>query len=264
MAEVSSLLKNGWENIWKNKTLWVFSFLVLTEPVIRLIIPIQKGVDLPSSFFNLVVGFISIYFSFLSDAGVSFVSYRIAIHEPTNLQTAYQASKNIFWRVVAVTFTIFLIISPCICSVFMLSFKQPLQIADFSHNFFFTSIPLSVFSAIFYFPITEMIANNSKVGKSLKAAWTIFTFHFASLAIIGLLLALVSYLANLSVSATFLLSQNSFDLTSLGKLDFISPHLSISNNNFYKLISAFFTSVWTTYSTSVFTVAYLKYNGITK
>lgn len=134
MSDVFSLLRNGWENIWKNKILWGFSFLVLLEPVIHLVIPIQKSTNLLSSLFNLTVSIIFLYLSFLSEAGVSFVSYCIAIGEPVNIQTAYQASKKLFWRIVALTIVLFLIISPCICTVFMLSFKQPLQIADLAHT----------------------------------------------------------------------------------------------------------------------------------
>jgi hypothetical protein len=264
MLDVSSLLRIGWENIWKNKILWVFSFLVLLEPISRFFIPIQNNNDLALSFLNLAIGFTSLYLSYISEAGVSFVSYCIAIGEPVNMQTAYQASKKIFWRVVALSFFLFLIISPCICTAFVLSFKQTLQIADFAHNTFFTSIPLSVFAAVQYFAITETIASNSKIGKSLKAAWTVFTYHFASLAIIGLLLAIASYTVNVSIGATIMLAQNGFDFTSLSTLDFISPHLSFTDNNFYKLVSAIFTAIWGTYSTSVFTVAYLKYNGVNK
>jgi len=61
-----------------------------------------------------------------------------------------------------------------------------------------------------------------------------------------------------------MLAQNRFDFTSLSALDFISPHLSFTDNNFYKLVNAIFITIWRTYSTSVFTVAYLKYNGVNK
>lgn len=262
MSDVSSLLRNGWGNIWKNKILWGFSFLVLIEPVIRLVIPNQRSGDLPTILFNLSVSITSFYLLFISDAGVSYISYCIAIGEPVNVQTAYQISKKLFWRIVGLTFALLLIVSPCICIVFLLSFKQPPQIADFAHNFFFTLTPLSVFSAVLYFAITETIANDSKIGKSLKAAWNVFTYHFASLAIIGLLLAIVSYTVNVSIGATIMLAQNGFDFSSLSKLDFISPHLSFTDNNFYKLVIAIFSTVWGTYSTSVFTVAYLKYNRV--
>lgn len=261
MSDVFSLLRNGWENISKNKILWGFSFLVLIEPVIRLVIPYQRSSDLPILLVNLAVSITSFYLLFISDAGISYISYCIAIGEPVNAQIAYQASKKLFWRVVGLTFVLLLIVSPCVCTVFLLSFKQPPQIADFAHSFFFTLTPLSAFSAVMYFAITETIVNDSKIGKSLKAAWVVFTYHFLSLAIIGLLLAIVSYMISVSIGSTILLVQNDFDFVSLSKLDFISPQLSFTDNNFYKLAIAVFSTIWRTYSTSVFTVAYLKYIG---
>jgi hypothetical protein len=58
-----------------------------------------------------------------------------------------------------------------------------------------------------------------------------------------------------------LLVENNFDVSVLGKLDFISPLLSFPNNNFYNLITAIPQAIWQTYSASVFTFAYLKYSG---
>lgn len=262
MSEISSLLQHGWKNIWKDKILWVFSSLVLIDPVIRLVVPIQRNVDLTSSLFNLLESLAAIYFMFMSYAGVSFIAYCISIGKPVDIQTAFQAATKLFWRVIALTFLLFLFIAPCLFVVFIFSFKQPPQIADFAHNFFFMSIPLSIFAAMWYFIITETIANNSKIGKSLKTAWTVFTDNFVSLAIIGLVLAFASYTTNVSISTVTMLSQNSFDITAFSKLDFISPHLSLTDNNFYKLATTTAQAIWRTYSTTLFTFAYLKYSGV--
>lgn len=259
MSEVYSLLRNGWENIWKNKILWGFSFLTLLEPITQLVVPNERSSDLPIILFNLAVSITSFYLFFISDAGISYVSYCIAINQPVNVQTAYQASKKLFWRVVGLTLVLFLIVSPCICIVYLFSFEQPLY---FSRNIFLISIPMSVFSAVLYFAVTETIANDSKIGKSLKAAWTVFTYYFASLATIGFLLAIASYIVNVFIGATIMFVQNGFDFMSLSKLDFISPYLSFTENNFYELATTIISNVWRIYSTSVFTVAYLKYNEV--
>lgn len=261
MLDISSLLQDGWKNIWKNKILWVFSVLTLIEPLIRLVFPIQKSVDLLSALFNIIMGFAPFYFRVISFAGVSYINYCIAIDKEVNFQTAYQASKTLFWRIVTLIFVLFLFSAPCYFTVFIISYKEPFQIVDFTHNFFFTLIPLSIFDAMWYFVITETIANGSKIGKSLKTAWTVFTYNFASLAIIGALLVIVFYIMNISIGVIIMLTQTSFDFTSLSKLDFISPYLSFPNNNFYKLASAVAQTIWHTYSTSVFTIAYLKYGG---
>jgi hypothetical protein len=234
---------------------------VLIEPLIRLIIPIPKIADLPSSLLNLVVSFASVYFTFMSTAGISFVAYCIAVGKSVDLETAFQNSTNLFWRVVGISFLLVLIIAPCLFTVFIVSYKEPFQIANLAHGFFFLSVPLSMFAAIGCFSIIEMIANNSKIGKSLKTAWTVFTYNFVSLAIIGFMLAIASYITNVSISIVAMLAQNSFDFAVLSKLDLISPHLSVTNNNIYKLVSTIAQAGWRTYSISIFTFAYLKYSG---
>ena len=262
VSEITLLLQRGWINLWRNKILWAFSFLVLIDPLLRLIIPISQSENLPSALFFLVLSVAFVYFSFMSYAGVYFVAYCTAIGRPVNFKTSFQASTNLFWKIVGITFLLVLFVSPCLFTVFIFSFKEPFQIADLAHNFFLLSIPLSIFVAMWYFPITEIIANNTKIGKSLKIAWTIFTYNFLILAIIGLGLATASYAINISISIVTMLVQNGFDFAVLNKLDFISPHLSLTNNNYYRLVSTFSQAVWRTYSVSVFTFAYLKYSGI--
>jgi hypothetical protein len=260
-SQISSLLKRGWENLWKNKILWVFSGLVLIDPLLRLISPIPPNGGLLSSLLYLILSVTSIYFMFMSYGGVSFVAYRIAIRESVNYETAFQNSTKLFWRVVGISFFLVFIITPCLFTVFIVTYEEPFQIADLAHNFFLTSIPLSIFAAIWYFSITETIANNSKIGESLHTAWAVFTHNFISLAVIGFVLAIASYITNVSVSAFTMLAQNGFDFAVLSKLALISPHLSVTNDNVYKLASMIVQTAWRTYSVSVFTLAYLKFSG---
>ena len=238
MSDISLLLQRGWENIWKDKTIWLFSALILIDPLVHLVFPIQKIVDLPSSLLSLAVSFASFFLTFISFTGVSYVAYCIAIGNPVNLQTAFQIAKKIFWRVVALTFLLFLFFAPCLCLVFILSFKKPPQIVDFSHNISFTLFPLSIFAAMWYFLLTETIANDSGIRKSMKTAWAVFTHNFSVLAIIGVILAGALYATNISISIITMLVQNNFDFTALSKLDFISPYLSFTGNNLYSLITA--------------------------
>jgi hypothetical protein len=260
-SEITSLLQHGWENLWKNRVLWLFSFLVLIEPFLRLIIPIPQNANLPSSLLNLVVGLASVYFGFLSTAGILFVAYCIAIDKFVDMGAAFQNSTNLFWRVVGISFLLVLIIAPCLFTVFIVFYQEPFQIANLAHAVFFLSLPLSIFAAMWYFPITEIIASDSKIGKSIQTAWSVFTHNFVSLAIIGFVLAIASYITNVSISMVTMLAQNSFDFAVLSKLDIISPHLSVTDNSVHKLLSTIAQAVWRTYSISIFTFAYLKYSG---
>ena len=59
-----------------------------------------------------------------------------------------------------------------------------------------------------------------------------------------------------------MLIKSSFDITSLGKLDYISPSLSVADSSLYTLISAPGRIIITSLMTTVFVLAYIKYGGI--
>ncbi len=264
MVDISSFLKIGWENIWKNKSLWGFSFLILIEPIARIFVPHQTNPDLFASLLSFAIDLASYYLLILSIVGVSFISYHIAVGESTNLQVAYQTSKRIFWHVAGLMFALSLLLSPFTCAVFVYSYKYSPQFTDITRNFLVASIPLSAFSAIFHFSLAEIVINNAKIVKGLKSAWTIFFKHFVVLIALGLLLAITSYLINAIFSAGLMVTQNNLDILSLKNLDFLSLYSSFTNNNFYKLASTILAIFWGTYNTSVFMVAYLKYNRAVK
>jgi hypothetical protein len=259
-SEISSLLKRGWNNLWKNRILWLFSGLALIASILRLIIPNQKSDDLPSSFLNFMISLTSFYFTVIGDAGTSFVAYCIAIGNPVDFETAFQASRRLFWRIVGLTFLLLLLVAPFAC-VLVFAFWRFMQIKDIPHDIYLAAIPLSIFSALWSFTITEMIANNSRIGTSLKTAWTVFTDNFVKLAAIGLLLIGVSRVVDLSIGMATMLVQNNFDVSALSKLDFIYPQLSFPDSSFFRLMTVISQMVMQTYGTSIFTVAYLKYHG---
>jgi hypothetical protein len=260
-SEITSLLQHGWANLWKTKTLWIFSSLVLIDPLVRVLVPIPQNESLSSSLFYLLLALASIYFMFMSQAGVSLVAYHITIGKPLNFETAFQNARELFWRVVGISFLLALLVAPYFCTVFIASYKEPFQMANLAHNLLLFSMPLSIFAALWYFAVTEIIAHDSKIGKSLRTAWAVFTSNFVNLVIIGVGIAIASHLTNVFVSMVTMLAQNSFDFVILSKFDFISPHLSVTENNLYKLASTIAQAPWGIYSTSVFTFAYLKYSG---
>lgn len=261
-SQLTSLLCHGWTSLWKNRIIWLFSALALMEPFNRVIFPISNKASLSWSLLGLAISFASFYFVFLSTAGVSFVAYCVAIDKPVDLWAAFQTATDLFWKVVGISFLVVLMIVPCFFLGLIISYKGSFQIASFAHTLFFLYIPLSVFSAMGYFPVTEIIASKSTIRRSLRTSWSVFTHHFISLAIIGLVLTIALYLTTLVTSIVTILLQNSFDFAVLSKFDFISPQLSITNNSVYKLIIAVEQTVWRTYNISIYTLAYLKYISV--
>jgi hypothetical protein len=261
-AEITSFLQRGWQNLWKNKVLWLFSSFTLLSSMINLVLRNQINADLEYFPLYLAVTPVTLYFTYLGCAGVSFVAYHSAVGNLVNFSHAFQTSKKLFWRVVAFSLLPFLVLAPCACVlVFAFSSWETQRIENISKIFFLTSFPFSIISAMGYFPITETIANSSKFGKSLRTAWTVFTANFVHLAIIGLLLTGAVYLINLVISIVMMLVQSGFDMSALSKLNFFNPALSFLDNRIYSLIFVIPHLVWLPYYASIFTVAYLEYSS---
>jgi hypothetical protein len=258
-SELAFLLKSGWDNLWKNRIIWLFSSLVLIEPLLRFFLPLQRYEKLFLSFLNLVISWASLYFMFLSIAGVSFVAYCVATETSVDVKAAFQASHKLFWRSIALWFLVALAIVP-LTLIIASALWNLLLIKNLSHNYFYAAIPISVFAAMLCFPITEVIANNSSIGKSLKSSWIIFTHNFFNLSIVGFLLLIGLRVTALFISIVIFLFQNNFDISVINKFDFISPELSFPQN-MMKLVVAIPNVIWQAFSISTFTVAYLKYGG---
>lgn len=265
MTDVFTFFQLGWKNLWKEKTLWLFSALLFVEPLVRLVFPIQKVPTFLPSLLNLVASFIFLALAYISFIGTTYVAYSIAADTPVSVQETFQASKKFFWRVIASSclFSLFFIvfIVLCVLLVFVFYFKRPLHLLDFSRYFFLISMLLSVFIAPWYFLVAEVVVNNSKIGKSMENAWDLFIENFAVLVVIGVVLSIIWYVVNIIISTAAILIQYNFDFTALSKLNFINPHLSFLGNKLYVLVITVAGAAWRTYNTSIFMVAYLKYRS---
>jgi hypothetical protein len=259
-SELTALLKSGWDNLWKRNIIWLFSSLILIEPLLRFLLPIQRYKDLLPSFLNLVISWASFYFTILSITGTAYVVYYIVAEKTVDFITAFQESQKLFWRIVSLTFLVALFVIPLACIIAYILWRL-LLIRDVRHDLFFASIPISAFAAMSYFPITEMIANKSTISKSLKSAWIIFTDNLFNLAIIGILLIIGFRLITLLIAMTMFLFQSNFDLSVISNFDLINPQFPFPQNAIYRLLAAIPQAVWQTYSISIFTVAYLKYSS---
>ena len=261
MTDITLFLKSGWKNIWKNKIVWIFTFMVLFEPLLRLLVPIQRSFDLPSALVNLAISIVSFSFGIVNINGVIFLLYHVSNNESVDFPTAYETSKRRFWRAFGATMVFYWIISPVLCGVLIYS-GRPIQPERFAHNLILVTYPLSIFAGISYFVLTEIVVNDSRISKSFKLALSLFFSKIGTLALIGSLFAAIFYTGNVFISAGFVLAQNSLDLVSLHEFNFISPPLSFTDNKFYGLVVAIFTAIYTTFRISVFTAAYVKYSVV--
>ena len=236
---------------------------MLLSPLVDFI-PIQNTTGLLLSFLKLAKSFASFSLTIINYTGVIYVLYCTNNGVPVNIQSTLLVIKKFFWLVLFSFFTILFFLAPFFCLVVILSFKQPIQSVDIAHNSYIVAIPLAIFAAMQYFLITEIITSETLIWESLKVAWAIFTKHFVVLALVGIILAVTWYVINITIGAAVILNQNNFDFTVLNKLDFVSPHLSFTENNLYKAVIAIAQTIWLTYTASVFVLAYSRYKDVKK
>jgi hypothetical protein len=266
MSDITSFFQRVWKNIWKEKILWLFSGLCFISRIIFLISPNQKGLGLLLFCLFLFGSFVSIYLSYAGGIGVTYIASRIIVGNPVNIQMVFQAIRKFFWRVVASTllFSLFfgLFVILCLGLFFILFIKKLPQYSDLPLIYFIVSIPLSFFIAPRYFIFSEIIVSDSSIGKSMENAWNLFIDNFVALAVIGIILSSIFYIANVTIGILIILFQYNFDFSALSKLNFFMPQLSFLDNKVYNFwVIAVFGTVWNTFSISIFMLAYLKYRG---
>ena len=265
MTDIFTFFQLGWKNLWKEKILWLFSSLVLIDPLLRFFIPTQTSNNFLLSLLILVVSFVFLALMFISFTGTTYVAYFIATGNPVSIQETFQAAKKFFWRAFGSTclyflfFILFFVL--CFLLVFIFYFKRFPQSLDVSYLFFFISMFFSIFAAPWYFLLTEIIVNDFKIGKSMENAWNLFIEKFVVLAVIGIVLSSIWHVVNIIIGTAAILIQYNFDFTALSKLNFITPYLSFVGNKLYVLVISIAGVAGTTYNTSIFMVAYLKYRS---
>jgi len=263
MSDISLFLQHGWENIWKEKLIWLFGGLLLLEPLVQFI-PVQNSTGLTFSFLRLVKSSISLLLTTSSYTGVIYIAYCAANGKSADIKTTINAIRKFFWFIVLSFVTILFFLAPFFCLALFLSIRQTVQPVDLAHNSYIFTIPLSIISALHFFLITEIITSEALIWESLKVSWSVFKSRFFQLSTIGVILGTASYALNVAVGVTITLIQHSFDFTSLSKFDFISPQLSFTNNGFYDVATLIVQMFWLIYSASIFVLAYSKYKGLAK
>jgi len=123
-------------------------------------------------------------------------------------------------------------------------------------------LPISLFTSMSYFTMFEFFANDRGIRESLKNAWDSFTSHFSTLAIIGLMLGLISWICTIFFGMVTVLIQSGFDMTALSNINYITPSASLGTNVLFVLMNGIAQIVITPFSVSTFALAYVKYAGV--
>lgn len=261
MTDVFLFLGQGWNNIWQQNAIWLFGALPILYQLFRAF-QIEPGQNLSGLLLSLVEVLISIILSLVSFIGVPYLAYCFSIGKPATFQETLSAIRKFSARVIGCSCIVFLLLIPCLFLAFTISTNTSTQQLEIPNKFTLILFPLSIFSAMVDFSFFGFFANDSGIRKNLKDAWTLFTADFGVLAILGIILVIIFHIFSIVAGISTLLIQSGFDLTSLSKLDYINPSMSLSKNILFVLINGLGQTIFTVFGASVFALAYLKYRGV--
>ena len=259
MADMFLFVKYGWENIWKHKTIWLFSALPLFSLVFYLF-QITKESSLFELMLRLVLILVSAILYLINFIGVPYLVFCFSIGKPVTIQETLFAVRKFSGRVIGCSCLGFILIFPLISWIFASSINNSTNTYSVSKNSILFMLPLSLFSAIWDFSLFGFFANNWGIRKSVNNAWDLFKSHFRVLAALGIGAAVILVIYSAASGILTVLIQSSFDITSIGQLNYINPSATLGRNALFALINGIGQAVFYSLSSSVFAFAYLKYS----
>jgi hypothetical protein len=256
MTDILLFIQNGWKNIWKLSIIWLFSALSIFNPSLILAQTTQSSNSF-GSLLSLAGGFIYIILFLISFIGVPYIAYHFSLGRSVTIQETLLAIRKFSGRVIGCSCLTFLLISPIISLVVVISNStQPFRYFD---NISFLFLLFSLFSAVWYFSLFEFFANNVGIRQSVKTAWVLFTAHFRILAALGIIMAIISKIYLIASAILTILIQSGLDIRSISNLNYVNPSASLSQNLLYTTISGVFGIIMNAFTPSAFVLAYFQY-----
>ena len=257
MKDVFLFIQQGWNIIWKQKTIWLFSALPVLDQLIS-VFQRERELSLLQSLIVLIAGGLSL----VSYIGVPYIAYCYLLGKSVNIKETLFAIRKFAGRIIGCSCLAFLVLSPCIFFAIGTSMDNTTKPPQISNQAFLILLPLSLFSAMVDFSMFGFFANNSGIRRSLRDAWALFTAHFSVLATLGIVMTIMIGISNAASGILTMLIQSGFDTASLSELNYINPSTSLNDNILFVFLSGISQTIFVPFSASVFAVAYLKYSKI--
>ena len=261
MTDALLLIQHGWQNIWKQKTIWLFSAITIFSQLYN-VIQVKRPTELLPSLIALAASLIFIYLFYVSYIGVPYIAYSYLIGKPVTIQETLSAVKKFSGRVIGCSCLGFIALSPLLFWVLAVSINSSTHRLEIPDKVILALMPLSVFAALFQFTIVGFFENDWGIRQSLDKAWGLFKSHFGVLAILGLIFAIIFRVYSVLSGILTVLIQSGFDLTFIGTINLLNPSASLSSSLLFVVINGIGQIIFTPLSASVFISAYLKYNNV--
>ena len=258
MNEVFFFLKQGWNNIWKMRTVWLFSALPFISDFYRVFVDGQEA-SLSGAVNSLAAIMIAVILLVVGAVAVPYLVYSFYIGNPVTIGETFSAVGQFGVRVILSGSLALLIFAPCFVLALGFSLDTSTQPPQLLNRFFVLLLPLSLLSAMLCFPMFEFFRKDSRIWQSIREAWKLFTSHFWVLATLGIVTTLVSRVFTLVSGLLTFLLQSGFDVAALRSVNYANPYAFLSGNLLFLFIDGAGQMIYTVWSVSIFALAYLKY-----
>lgn len=261
MADVSLFIQRGWQNIWKQKTIWLFSALpTITGLFFRTYNRDEQNLALLCLYLVIIV--MIMVLSVVGFIGVRYQAFNFAMGRSATIQETLDAVIIFSGRIIGCSALGLLLLLPCFLLVVGIGLNNSMQSSQVSNMLLLAFLPLSIFGCLWDFSIFGFFENDWGIRPSIASAWSLFTSHFRVLALLGILMLVLSRISFAAAGILTVLLQSGFDLASISKLNYIDPSTTLGENGLFMFINGVNQIILNTFNTSVFVLAYLKYRGV--
>jgi hypothetical protein len=256
MSNISLWLQNGWQNLWKVKATWLFSFIYFVS-TFRL--NYEKGSPLVCLY--LFVSIFSLMCIPIGQTGLFYAAYQASTDREFSLGEAFVAIRKYWIRVALFMLLAGAVFIPGLC-LYLYAYLQLKQYQNLIMGIMnILLFPLAIFHGMWYFPIAGIVGCDLGIRESIKNAWGLFTANFRSLAITGIIITGIMTLANTFIGVVSILIQSNFDITSLTRLNYLAPYLSLADFALFRVMNTVSQVTYTAYGTLVFLTAFVMYSN---
>lgn len=259
MSDLLLFIQQGWKIIWKQKIIFIFSAYALSSQLFRILQanPNWRSIN---PILYLAGGFLLFILTFTGYIGVPYLVYCSSVEKSTTYQEALASIRKFAWRVLGCSCLSAIVLSPYFFWAFSVSFNSVNRSLQLSNKAILGSLFISAFTALFYFALADIFANNHGIFESAQEAWKLFTKHSIVMAVLGILISIVFRMYASTAGILTVLFQSNFDTSALGTLNIINPFATLSKNILFILLNSFGSIILTPLNAAIFFSAYQKYN----
>ena len=261
MNEVSFFLKQGWNNIWNMRTVWLFSALPLVSDFFSVFVNRQDE-TLSGAWNSLAGSLIFLILLMVNAIGLPYSVYRFSTGRPAAVSETFAAVQKFAGRALGCGCIVLLILLPGLYLALVFSRSTSLQPFQSSIQLLFVLLFFSLFGALVEFPLFEFFAKDVGIRQSLRESWRLFTAHVYPLVALGFILTLASRIISAAAGLLTVVIQSGFDAEVLRTLNYLNPWVSMAGNLLFTFLHGIGQMINSTWSVSAFALAYLKYRGV--